>query len=77
MLGQFIRETTENVDMEKTWQWLSRGYLKVRIEALLCPTLEQAIRTNYRKYHIGKTNESPLCRMCGKKGESVQHITSG
>ena len=77
MLGQFIRETTENVDKEKTWQWLSRGYLKVRIEALLCPTLEQAIRTNYRKYHIGKTSESPLCRMCGKKGESVRHITSG
>ena len=29
------------------------------------------------KYHIDKTSECPLCRMCGKKGESVQHITSG
>ena len=29
------------------------------------------------KYHIDKTSESPLRRLCGKKGESVQHITSG
>ena len=29
------------------------------------------------KYHIDKTSECPVCRMCGKKGEGVQHITSG
>ena len=29
------------------------------------------------KYHIDKTSERHLCRLCGKKGESVQHITSG
>ena len=29
------------------------------------------------KYHIDKTSKSPLCRLRGKKGESVQHITSG
>ena len=28
------------------------------------------------KYHFDKTSESPLCRLCGKKGESVQHIKS-
>ena len=33
---KFIRETTEKVDKEKTWQWLSRGDLKVGTEALLC-----------------------------------------
>ena len=74
---QFMRETTEKVDKEKTWQWLSRGDLKVGTEALLCAAQEQAIRTNYIKYHIIKTSESALCRLCGKKGESVQHITSG
>ena len=75
--GQLIRETTEKIDKEKSWQWLSRGDLKVGTEALLCAAQEQTIRTNYIKYHIDKTSDSPLCRLCGKKGESVQHITKG
>ena len=77
MHEQFIRETTEKVDKEKTWQWLSGGNLKVGTEALFCAAQGQAIRTNYINYCIDKTSESPLCRLCGKKGESVQHITSG
>ena len=77
MHGQFIRETTEKVDIEKTWEWLSRSDLKVETEAWLRAAHGQAIRTNYMKYHIDKTSESPLCRLCGKKGRSVQHITRG
>ena len=46
MHGQLIREMMEKVDKEKTWQWLSRGDLKVGTEALLCAGQEQAIRTN-------------------------------
>ena len=66
----------QKVDKEKTWKWLSRSDVKVGAEALLCAAQEQAIRTNYMKCHINKTSENPLCRLCGKKGESVQHITS-
>ena len=29
------------------------------------------------KYRIDKNSETHLCRLCGKKDESVQHITSG
>ena len=36
MHGQFIRKTTEKIDKEKTWQWLSRADLKVGTETLLC-----------------------------------------
>ena len=75
MHGQFIMETEEKVDKVK--KWLSRRNLKVETEVLLRATHEQAIRTNSMKYHIDKTSESPLCRLCGKKGESVQDITSG
>ena len=60
MDGQLIRETTEKGDNEKTWQWLSRGHLKVETEALLFSTQEQAVRINCMKYHIDKTSESPL-----------------
>ena len=29
------------------------------------------------KHYIDKTSESPLCRLCGKKCESVQHLVCG
>ena len=77
MYGQFFREMPEKVDKNKTWQWLSRSDLKISTEALLCAAQEQAIRTNYVKYHIDRTSESPLCRLCGKRSESVQHLVSG
>ena len=32
------------------------GYQEVGTEALLCATQEQAIRTNYMKYHTNKTS---------------------
>ena len=76
MYGQFIREMPEKVDKDKTWNWLLRSDLKVETEALLCAAQEQAIRTNYVKHHIDKSIDNPLCRMCGKRGESVQHIIS-
>ena len=67
MQGQFVREMPDKVDKEKTWQWLSKGYLKIGTEALLCAAQEQAIRTNYIKRHIDKTSESRLRRLCEKK----------
>ena len=77
MHGQFVREMLDKVDKDKTWPWLSKSDLKIGTETLLCAIQEQVIRTNYIKHHIHKTRESPLCRLCGKKGESVQHLVSG
>ena len=76
MLGQFVRETPEKVYKDKTWQWLFKSDLKIGAEALLFATQEQAIRKNYESHYIDKTSESPLCRLCQKKGESV-HLVSG
>ena len=67
----------ETIDKNRTWQWLSKKDLKVGTEALHCAAQEQAIRTNYVKYLIGRTSESPLCRLCRKRGESVQDLVSG
>ena len=77
MYGQFIREMPKKVDKDKSWQWLSKSDLKIRTEAMLCAAQEQTVRTSYVKHHIDKTSESPLCKLCGKKGENVQHLVSG
>ena len=76
MHGQFLSEMNENVDRDKCWEWLRKGDLKVQTEALICAAQEQALRTNYIKYNIDKTSDSPYCRLCGQKGETVNHIIS-
>ena len=50
--------------------------LKIPNEALISSVQEQAIRTNYVKYHINKSVDSPSYRMRGKTGETVSHIVS-
>ena len=77
MHGQFVREMSEKIDKDKTWQWLSRCDLTIGTEALLCAAQEQATRANYVKHRIDRTSESPLYRLFGTKSESVQHLVSG
>ena len=48
--------------------------LKVQTEGTICATQKQALRRNYTKNKIDKTSENTLCRMCGERGETVQHI---
>ena len=76
MYGKFIREMPENVDREKTCNWLSNADIKIQTEALLCAAQEQAIGTNYIRHHIDKSSDNPLCRICGKRGETVHHIVN-
>ena len=54
--------------------YLENGWCKVITKATICAAQEQALRTNYTKNKIDKTSENPLCRMCGERGETVQHI---
>ena len=75
MHGQFLRDNNET-DWKRTWQWLNKGDLKAPTEALICSAQEQSLRTNYVKYNIDKTANSPLCRMCAQKGETVSHVVS-
>ena len=59
---------------ELSWRWLSKGVMKVQTDSLLCATQEQVLRTSYLKFYIDKTANSAMCRMCGNKGETVQHL---
>ena len=68
MHRQFVKEMPEKDDKDKNWPRLSKSDLKIGTEAFLCVAQEHAIRTNYVKYHINKTSESPLWRLCGVKG---------
>ena len=52
MYGQFIRESPERVDEEKTWNRLCKGDLQIQSEALLWAAQELAIRKKYIKHHI-------------------------
>ena len=75
MHGQYVREK-EGIDWDRTWQCIAKGDLKGCTEALIRSAQEQALRTNYMRFHIDHTAESPLCRMCGSKGETVAHVVS-
>ena len=75
MHGQFVKDK-EGVNWDKSWQWLAKGEVKGCTEALICSAQEQALRTNYTKFHIDKNADSPLCRMCGGKGETISHLVS-
>lgn len=69
MYEQFIGEMLETTDGQGTWKLLQKTDLKVETKALLFAAQEQANWTNYAKHKIDKIDESPLCRICGKKRE--------
>ncbi|MUZ80509.1 hypothetical protein GLN52_23935 [Shigella flexneri] len=73
--GLFIRRTKE-IAHEKTWTWLRKGHLKRETESLLTTAQNNAIRTNYIKAKIDKTQENSKCRLCGQRDETVNHIIS-
>ena len=66
----------EITDEKETWYRLRKAHLKVEREAMFCAAQEQAIWANYVKHNIDKTAQSPLCRMCDKKSETISHIVS-
>ena len=74
MYGQFVCEMPEEIDKDFSQKWLVQSDLKVQTEGTICTAQEQALRRNYTKNKIDKTLENPLCRMCGERGVTVQHI---
>ena len=74
--GQFVRET-EDQSNEETRSWLKQGSLKRETEALIIAAQDQALRTNYIKATIDKSQIDAKCRMCRDKNETVSHIVSG
>src|SRR6185436_20098676 len=64
--GQYLKDTEDNIDKAKTWQWLANGELKKETEGLILAAQEQAFRTR----------DSTKCRLCNTKDETVDHLLS-
>ena len=76
MYSQFVSDMPIATDKVETWSWMRKSDLKISTEALICASQEQAIRTNYIRYNIDKTADSPTCRLRKERGETVSHIAS-
>lgn len=74
--GQYVRETEKITKKEETYQWLISGQLKKETEGLIVAAQDQALRTNCIKVKIDKQQGSPMCRLCGSKEETVDHLIS-
>ena len=73
--GQFFREM-EVVASDKSWGWLEKCHLKKSTEGLIMAAQSQSLRRNAMKAKIDKTQKDPLCRLCKKSDETVNHILS-
>ena len=73
MHSQFFRQTEE---FDNNWDWVKDGTLKRTTESLVFAAQEQAIRTNYIKSKIDKTQDQSQCRMCGSADETINHVLS-
>ena len=66
-----------DVDLHRTNQWLTSGGLKAETEGLITAAQDQSLATRLYHSNIIKDGTNPLCRMCGKFDESVNHVISG
>ena len=74
--GQYMRDTEGKVSKEDTVEWLRRGRLKNETEGLIVAAQNQALSTNVIKAKIFQLGSSPMCRLCGAKEETVDHLVS-
>ena len=73
--GQY-EKLTAGIRSSDSWEWLRKGTLKKETEGMLMAAQDQALRTNAIKSRIDKQDVSPICRMCGKREESIAHVVA-
>ena len=60
-----FKRLISNISQEKTWTWLRTGNLKRETESLPIAAQNNAVRINYIKARIDKTQQNSKCRLCG------------
>ena len=73
--GRFKR-LINSISHEKTWLWRRKGNFKTEPESLLMAAQNSAVRTNYIKARIDKTQQNSKCRLCSDRDEVINHIIS-
>ena len=61
---------------ERSWQWLSGGYMAVGTERYIFAAQEQALGTRWARNTRYKEEVDPMCRVCGKQLETVNLLAS-
>ena len=67
---------TGGIRSSDSWEWLRKGMLKKETEGMLMAAQDQSLRTNAINSRIDKQDVSPVCRMCGKREESIAHVVA-
>ena len=75
-LYRHFKRLINTISRQKTWTWLRKGNLKRETKSLLMVAQNNAIRTNYIKARIDKTQQNSKCRLCGDRDETINHIIS-
>ena len=78
MHGQYPSRITEaDVEFKQSNNWLKGTGLKAETEGLIIAAQDQSLATRLYHHKIIKDGTSPLCRLCNRYDESIDHILSG
>ena len=78
MHGQYPSRIKEaGVDFKQTNNWLKGTELKAETEGLIIAAQDQSLATRLYHHKIIKDGTSPLCRLCNRYDERIDHILSG
>ena len=76
--GVFFKQMKSNeLDTKTSLSWLEKCHLSPQSESYICGAQELSIFTRWHEKHLLKTNDSDMCRVCGKQTETTSHILSG
>ena len=75
LYGNFKQQTSD-ISHEENMDVTKKGNLKKESESLLKTAQNNAIRTNYIKAKIDKTQQNSKCGLCDDRDETINHIIS-
>ena len=76
--GQYPKRVNDaDVDKEQTHKWLRSSGLKAETEGFIIAAQDQCLKTNNYRNKILKDGTNPMCRICNKHPETIDHLVSG